>query len=166
MRHSCGPLHTDKQVLGVRLELIYNSSVWRRCSLEDLPNTINDRDEWRGKVWEIRSHGTTWWWYIFPIRPSAAQARRDTRSTFKQNVGIPSFPFPRLVTIPRLKNQVFPSIYPKLEGEQFNSYLFLRLSAQCEMLTASTRIWTRVAKHFTTSNNQVETIQKLRKIMI
>ena len=29
------------------------------CCLEDLPNTIDHRDEWRGRVREIRARGTT-----------------------------------------------------------------------------------------------------------
>ena len=34
------------------------------CSLEDLPNVIDDRDELRKRVSEIRACGTTlWWWY-------------------------------------------------------------------------------------------------------
>ena len=37
---SCGLLHMDEQMLNVSLEPIYNSSV-----LEDLPNTMDNRDE-------------------------------------------------------------------------------------------------------------------------
>ena len=34
------------------------------CSLEDLTNGMDDRDEWSGRVQEIRAHSTTscWWW--------------------------------------------------------------------------------------------------------
>ena len=34
-------------------------------SPEDLPEAMNDRDEWRESVRDIRAGGTTrWWWYI------------------------------------------------------------------------------------------------------
>ena len=41
-----------------------------RCSLEDLPEAMNDREEWRERVRDIRSSGKTWlwwWWFIFPL---------------------------------------------------------------------------------------------------
>ena len=34
------------------------------CSPEDLPEVMNNREEWREKVRDIRSSGTTWWWWI------------------------------------------------------------------------------------------------------
>ena len=44
---SSGPLHIAKQVLGDQLELAYNrSGMDTGCSLEDLPEAMNDRDEW------------------------------------------------------------------------------------------------------------------------
>ena len=33
------------------------------CSPEDLPEAMNDREEWREKVSDIRATGTTWWWW-------------------------------------------------------------------------------------------------------
>ena len=33
------------------------------CSLEDLPEAMNDREKWREKVRYIRAGGTTWWWW-------------------------------------------------------------------------------------------------------
>ena len=39
------------------------------CSLEDLPEAMNDREEWRGRVRDIRASGTTWWlWWWYYIR--------------------------------------------------------------------------------------------------
>ena len=35
------------------------------CSPEDLLETMNDREKWRERIREIRSCGTTWWWYIY-----------------------------------------------------------------------------------------------------
>ena len=33
------------------------------CSPEDLPRAMNDREEWRERVRDIRASGTTWWWW-------------------------------------------------------------------------------------------------------
>ena len=33
------------------------------CSLEGLPGAMDDRNEWREKVWEIRAGSLTWWWW-------------------------------------------------------------------------------------------------------
>ena len=34
------------------------------CSLEDLPEEMDDREGWREKVRDIRADGATWWWCI------------------------------------------------------------------------------------------------------
>ena len=34
------------------------------CSLEDLPEAMNDRKKWRGRVRDIRAGGTTWYIYV------------------------------------------------------------------------------------------------------
>ena len=33
------------------------------CSLEDLPEAMNDREKWRERVRDICASGTTWWWW-------------------------------------------------------------------------------------------------------
>ena len=33
------------------------------CSLEDLPEAMNDREKWRERERDIRASGTTWWWW-------------------------------------------------------------------------------------------------------
>ena len=34
------------------------------CSLEDLPEAMNDREKWRERVRDIRASGSTWkWWW-------------------------------------------------------------------------------------------------------
>ena len=33
------------------------------CSAEDLPEAMNDREEWRERVSDIHAGGTTWWWW-------------------------------------------------------------------------------------------------------
>ena len=32
------------------------------CSLDDLPEAMNDRHGWRKRISEIRAGGATWWW--------------------------------------------------------------------------------------------------------
>ena len=36
------------------------------CSLEDLPEAMNDREKWRDRVMDIRAGGTVWWcrWWV------------------------------------------------------------------------------------------------------
>ena len=34
-----------------------------RCSPEDLPEAMNDREKWRERVRDIRACGTIWWWW-------------------------------------------------------------------------------------------------------
>ena len=33
------------------------------CSPEDLPEAMNDRENWRKRVRDIRASGMTWWWW-------------------------------------------------------------------------------------------------------
>ena len=33
------------------------------CCLEDLPRAMNDREEWRERVRDIRATSTIWWWW-------------------------------------------------------------------------------------------------------
>ena len=35
------------------------------CCPEDLPRAMNDREEWRERVRDIRATSTIWWWYIY-----------------------------------------------------------------------------------------------------
>ena len=37
------------------------------CSLEDLPEAMNDREKWRERVRDICAGGTTWWWLLKAI---------------------------------------------------------------------------------------------------
>ena len=40
---------------------IQQQSEFTRCSPEDLPEAMNDREKWRERVRDIRASGTTWW---------------------------------------------------------------------------------------------------------
>ena len=46
---------------------IYIQQLWENtgCSPEDLPEAMNDRENWRQRVRDIRSGGTTWWKSFF-----------------------------------------------------------------------------------------------------
>ena len=35
------------------------------CCPEDLPRAMNDREEWRERVGDIRATSTTWWWWWY-----------------------------------------------------------------------------------------------------
>ena len=37
------------------------------CCPEDLPRAMNDREEWRERVRDIRATSATWWWWLWFI---------------------------------------------------------------------------------------------------
>ena len=44
------------------------------CCPEDLPGAMDDREEWRERVRDIRATSVTWWWwYIYMITGTLAQ---------------------------------------------------------------------------------------------
>ena len=47
----------------------YIQQLWAdtRCSLEDLPRAMDDRDRWRERFREIRASSVTWWWW-YPFK--------------------------------------------------------------------------------------------------
>ena len=69
------------------------------CSPEDLPETMNDREECRGRVRDIRADGATRWWWCWFIFESIARSRN------------PFLKFPEsawfLLLSERCKNHVF-----------------------------------------------------------
>ena len=46
------------------------------CCPEDLPGTMNDREEWRERVRDIRATSTTWWWWYIYIYIERERERR------------------------------------------------------------------------------------------
>ena len=40
-----------------------------RCSPEDLPEAMNNREKWRERVRDIRASGMTWWWWLISHLP-------------------------------------------------------------------------------------------------
>ena len=49
------------------------------CCPEDLPRAMNDREEWRKRVRDIRAASTIWWWWWwFNCVQKATQARLRT----------------------------------------------------------------------------------------
>ena len=49
------------------------------CCPEDLPRAMNDREEWRERVRDIRAASTIWWWWWWWIHtyPHNAKAQLD-----------------------------------------------------------------------------------------
>ena len=45
------------------------------CSPEDLPEAMNDMEEWRERVRDIRTNGTTrwWWWWCVSVSVCACE---------------------------------------------------------------------------------------------
>ena len=95
-----------------------------------------------------------------------AQAGYDTRSIFKRSLTslIESLPSPRLIASPRLKNPVY---LPIDEGRIIRFIPFPRVLVLCEMRSASSRIWTRVAvsisyddNHYTTGTSRCSLMNK------
>ena len=37
------------------------------CTPEDLPETMDDKERWQEKVWDIRASSVTWWWWCIYI---------------------------------------------------------------------------------------------------
>ena len=60
--YSYGPPHMAKQKQDDQLD-IQQLCEDTRCSPEDLPEAMNDREKWRERVRDIRVSGTTWWWW-------------------------------------------------------------------------------------------------------
>ena len=113
------------------------------CSPEDLPEAMKDREKWRERVRDIRTSGTTWWSYL-PTPPLGQDMTQGQFLSGVQQVWIQSFPSPRLVVSPRLKNLVRPTIYPYAGGRLIEFIPFPRVLVLCEMQSVSSTIWTRV----------------------
>ena len=97
----------------------------------------------------------------------SARAGYDTRSIFKRSLtGLSSeFSSPRRsltglsseFSLPRLKNTVCPTILPIAGGRMIGFIPFPRVLVLCEMLSASFRIWTRVAVFISYDDNHYTT---------
>ena len=66
---------------------------------------------------------------------------------------IPSFPSPRLVASPRLKDLVCSTILPIAGGRIIGFIPFPRVLVLCEMQSVLSRIWTRVAMSISYDDN-------------
>ena len=68
-----------------------------------------------------------------------------------------SFPSPRLVSSQRLKNLVCPTISPITGGRIIGFIPFAKVLVQCEMLSVSSGIWTRVSVSISCDDNHYTT---------
>ena len=59
---------------------IYNQQLYEDtgCFPEDLPRGMNDREEWRERVRDIRATSTRWWWwwYMFTVTRNCTYERK------------------------------------------------------------------------------------------
>ena len=62
------------------------------CSLEDLPEEMEDREGWRERVKGIRADGATWWWWWWSLRNSnlilfdTSDLPRNHRGAIRRNL--------------------------------------------------------------------------------
>ena len=63
MKDSCEPPSQERAKAGRPARNYIQLCADIGCSLEDLPEAMDDRDRWREKVREIRARGATWWWW-------------------------------------------------------------------------------------------------------
>ncbi len=74
-----------------------------------------------------------------------------------QQVWIQSFPSPRLVASPRLKNPSLPYYLPIAGGRIIGFIPFPRVLVLCEMQSVSSRIWAPVVVSISYDNNRYTT---------
>ena len=129
------------------------------CCPEDLPRAMNDREEWRERVRDIRATSATWWWwwlkyvlgirftkidsywlYIFITPPSRLGC--DTRLIFKEGLtGLNSEFSSSYTGSPRKVKEISVSYYLLITGRRITGFIpFPRVLVLCDMQTASSRI--------------------------
>ena len=59
------PSHGQAGVRRPARTYLHQLSTDTGCSLEDLPNGMDDRDKWQGRVREIHTSNTMWWWWWY-----------------------------------------------------------------------------------------------------
>ena len=95
-----------------------------------------------------------------PYLPTPPLGQDMTQGQFLSGVWqvwIQSFPSPRLVASPRLKNLVCPTTLPIAGGRIIGFIPFPRVLVLCEMQLAWSRIWTRVAVSISYDDNHYTT---------
>ena len=56
------------------------------CCPEDLPRAMNDREEWRERVRDIRATSARWWWWWWiPFQPSGARRNLQIKMGLRRN---------------------------------------------------------------------------------
>ena len=58
------------------------------CSPEDLPETMDYREEWRKRVGDIRADSATWWWYWsgYPCLKITVSYKLNSQRTRQSNL--------------------------------------------------------------------------------
>ena len=54
------------------------------CCPEDLPRAMNDREEWRERVRDIRATSAIWWWWYLNSNYSSCDRHNFIAKSFKQ----------------------------------------------------------------------------------
>ena len=58
------------------------------CCPEDLPRAMNDREEWRKRVRDIRAASTIWWWWWSPDYAIWVILEKKTNATSHRKIGV------------------------------------------------------------------------------
>ena len=108
------------------------------CCPEDLPRAMNDREEWRERVRDIRAASTIWWWWWYKYLPLCASKMRHKWRLTSENS---KFSWTGCYT--KTKEFILPNYLPIAERRIIKFISFLSVLTRCKMKAASSRIWTR-----------------------
>ena len=111
------------------------------CSLEDLPEAMDDKDEWRERVTERESQGNLCqqymiiYIYIYIFTNPSARAGYDTRSIFKQSLTClnPEFSFSYTSCFTKAEEPSLSYYLPIAGGRVIGFIHFPRVLVLCEM---------------------------------
>ena len=71
------------------------------CCPEDLPEAMNDREEWQERIRNIRAGGSTWWWWLL-LRVKCQGVKSRERNSTKPYISVEQLMKRELSSRPRL----------------------------------------------------------------
>ena len=75
----CTPMYLPHRAKAGRPARTYTQQLCEDtgCSLEDLPEVMNDREKWWERVRDIRAGCTTWWWLMMMMKTLICYTDRE-----------------------------------------------------------------------------------------
>ena len=113
------------------------------CCPEDLPRAMNDREEWRERVRDIRAASTIWWWWCWWC-PSLFMSTTCLNSKFSFSLTFFHIKF-------KEHSLTYYSLITCRSKVGFIS--FKKVLTLCEIQTASFRNWTWIHELTSCNNN-------------